>query len=357
MNTRQPSSEYKYLHIKHHSHQGYITTKFLTNIHILYPERLSGLINGTIPFFFNGEYTFEGITFFVVDQHKQGIQYLWFKSLDEYNTLCKLLQEKVDLLNPNKAFRIYRYNIRGGVYNQSGNLPQNVKLIGYDNYVSKICSDITLHIENTKFLDQLGESKSLNYLLKGDPGLGKTTLIINIARLMGMDVYIVNPSGISIDKFMEVFSPSTLRTHSLIIFEDFDRFLEELEVDSAFMSQILNCLNGLNDSKYAIRFFTGNNCKIIEDNSALISRMTRVFHFINATVEHYLEKLRYVIGQYEQFYDKHLNLSQEEMSRMTILANDKSLSLRTFSCILFNNIFKENFCEMFIKELEEYSNE
>ena len=58
-----------------------------------------------------------------------------------------------------------------------------------------------------------------------------------------------------------------------------NRCLTVDETDGAYMSDVLNTLDGVNSGSGVIRFFTGNECDKIFANKALMSRMTATFRF------------------------------------------------------------------------------
>jgi AAA+ superfamily predicted ATPase len=150
-------------------------------------------------------------------------------------------------------------------------------------YLAILETDITRHQRRKRFLKSIGENKSLNYLLYGLPGTGKTTLVRTLGSKLGFSIYIVNPNGIVESRLNDVLNPKSGSQPIILLFEDFDRFLEDPSPGkAALMSQILNSLDGLDglDSKSNVsRFFTGNNCEIIFKNTALNNRMCSRFKF------------------------------------------------------------------------------
>lgn len=114
------------------------------------------------------------------------------------------------------------------------------------------------------------------------------------------------------------------------------------------MSDLLNAIDGCESQSNVVRFFTGNDCKIIKENQALYSRMSAVFQFKGPVREMYDARIKAI--------DKELETKLSESPFYEELLDEmveSKMSLRELVLILVRSIFRENPCEKVLAEVKD----
>lgn len=212
-------------------------------------------------------------------------------------------------------------------------------LVGHGGVLKQVSEDIASRQKYHEFLQSIGEgSRSLNYVLYGPPGTGKTTAIRVAANKLQLPIYIVNPNAISPDAVDKALSPSDNKLKILLL-EDFDRFLETPSVKTSVMPQILNSLDGLDDNSNIIRFFSANNAQIIQDQPALLSRMTSSFYFGLPDVKMLQSKLNSFMSYYGKDWRTKFDPESKESNSFCQACVEHGVSFRVFSSFISQHLF------------------
>jgi len=282
---------------------------------------------------------------------------VWYKSRQERNEFMNELTEKynkklIKTTNqiPNK---IYEYINNCWILSTRYKPFPNFKLIGYENYLQTIQRDIQIHTSHIDQLREWGEEKSLNYLLYGPPGVGKTSLIRTLASLHDYSIFIVNPLNINPIYISQVLNPNVSNLDKnqikLLVFEDFDRFIENTTTaqnKSNVMSQILNALDGFNDNSTVIRFFTGNDYNKLVSNTALVNRMSEKFEFHYPCREDFKNK-------FSIFIKNKSNINQKKVDKfLDKVSNIQQLTLRPFVVYVIRYIFEKDYIDLLIQNIK-----
>lgn len=330
----------------------YLTTDcFLADLNLFYQPKETFQNNGGYLNSKTGLYRFDDIDVWIYNQSKQGFIYLYFKSDEEERQLDKIIQEKkqsqiAQITNP-----VYRYCSRGGwqMTDKYSIKDAENDIFGYDSYIEQVEKDISNHIKYNGFLQKLGEVRSINYLLYGPPGTGKTSLIRAVASKLGCAVFIVNAGNIKIEQIISVLSPANKAATpckiKLLLFEDFDRFLQQDKVDTV-ISGLLNTLDGFDDKGDTIRFFTANDKDAIFKNDALINRMSSKFEFYYPTIEIFRKKLY-------RFLSFHTTYDETKAEQFLQLVIKKNVTVRPFVNYVIRYLFESNCLDKMIENIGE----
>jgi SpoVK/Ycf46/Vps4 family AAA+-type ATPase len=314
-----------------------------------------GSTDGSIVFS-NGLYTIYGVELFVKSDEKEPYKaMLYFTSREEArkleNEFIRLYKEKeAKFTRP-----IYTLTRNGWYKSGSYDLYEEKNYLGYQSYIKRILKDADNLHKHSAFLDSIGEgNRSLNYLLYGAPGTGKTTLVKIIANQLRIPIYNVKGTDTFNFTISQLLTPK-IRDHYdhcddqktiIVLFEDFDRNITE---NRMAMDDILNALDGIQNSHNIIRFFTGNNCDVIFRNAALTSRFNYLFGYETPTADMMRHKLYSFLSVYTNC-DKDaiestldlvkINLFMDKIS--AIRKRTSELSLRTFANYVKLYIFNED---------------
>lgn len=325
---------------------------FLYDLEIYYPGNSIFDHNRDGKYFFSspkfGCYTIGDVKCYVSQADYMSIT-IDFLSGKEFKKIQKSIEKMKEESKAKIKFQIYRYSVLDNYWylDSSYKFKGTNELIGYDSYIENIEKDISNFTIHSDFLSSLGESKSLNYLLYGPPGTGKTTLIRTLASKHNYAIFIVNPNGLDYTHLVEILNPKMdIPGPKLLLFEDFDRFLEDGSKEIV-MSQILNSLDGLDDSSNIMRFFTGNNCEVIFKNKALINRMSAKFKFDYPTEPIFRAKLMRFMTYRKNPVD------EEKLKKFLDIIIGKKITMRPFVNYCIRYLFEDNYLDEMINHHEE----
>jgi DNA polymerase III delta prime subunit len=325
-----------------------------------------------------GEYEILGIKIFIVDRHIDGLAYTHFYSREECEKLYDIIYDLHDQKIESKSERMYSFDKSGWRYSNNYIAYDEKNYIGYKTYVDKIMQDVQSLSQNSEFLKSIGETNSsLNYLLYGAPGTGKTTLVKLIASKLRCPIYQVKSSNLANSNISVLLDPlsdfksklyndlnyielerkSKSKRYTIVLFEDFDRNIGENNIS---ISDILNALDGIQPNELYIRFFTGNNCEMIFDNIALTSRLNGIFKYDTPNISLLRNKLYKFLTYYAGSEDeveskldvKKINTFLRAISDLQ--KNSPNITIRSFSnyvrLYLFNT---DTYLDDMIKNIKE----
>lgn len=297
----------------------------------------------------SGPVKFGEIDGWVQNQEKQGFVCIWFKTQADYETVIDHVEKKKAGNLANVSHKLYRLDgHRGWVLSDRYADKKQVNFVGYDDYVRKLEKDIANYMLHHEYLKSVGENKSLNYLFYGKPGCGKTSLALLLASKFDYPIYVMN----DLSRSYSVLTP-TGPGMKILLFEDFDRYLSGKSSasannsisDSGHMSDILNSLDGVNSGDEIIRIFTGNDCKIIFENEALINRMSCCLKFDKPSRSMFEQKFKALLPNLDGVDDNKLQTLLDQV--------DGKVTLRPFVNYVIRYMFEENYLDDMIGNISE----
>lgn len=282
---------------------------------------------------------------FVINQMKQGYYYIYFKSKNDadeiYNNLLDIHKKK-EFVRQNP---IYKFNRMHSQWVQVSSYQQknSIDFIGYHHYLNLIIKDIDNYVKHSEFLKSIGEGyRTMNYLLFGPPGVGKTTLIKTLASIKNFPIYIVSATNFDSAKTLNPVNQAY--PLKIILIEDFDRCLEDPKHN---MSEILNSLDGIETSEGCIRFFTANNADIILNNKALINRMNSKFEFYYPNKEQFVNKINRLLTI-------KTDVDEDKKNKfIDSVVEKENITIRSFTNYIIRYLFDEDYLDKMIYNITE----
>jgi SpoVK/Ycf46/Vps4 family AAA+-type ATPase len=142
----------------------------------------------------------------------------------------------------------------------------------------------------------------------------------------------------------------------IILFEDFDRYLENRKEKGDNMAEILNALDGLQSSHGIIRFFTGNNVDLILSNKALVNRLNSKFLFNKPDRSQFENKLNTLLKYFNYVDKKELledHVNKDKLNTFIDKIMEKNITLRPFTNYVIRYLFDNEFFDNLLDNIDE----
>lgn len=198
--------------------------------------------------------------------------------------LNELIEGRNEEIQNNNSIYLYDYDVMGywAMINQI-NSKSYEKI--FNNEKKELHDDIELFLNNKDYYEERGIPYKRGYLLYGEPGNGKSTTILALAKKFHKDVFNLNISTIGTDNALKR-AFRNITSNSFILIEDIDASLNKRDdVNTVSFNTILNILDGALSKDNVCVFFTTNH---IEQLDAALLRCGRVdvkVEFNNPTKE------------------------------------------------------------------------
>jgi len=254
--------------------------------------------------------------------------YLFHRTRDAYALMHYLAQKHLPLLKLDQT-RIALYTWINGNWLGPEYSKKTSEFYGMETEFEAIASDHDIVCNRQALANKLGAMSGLNYLLYGEPGTGKTTFVMTVARRLGIKrVYVVKAEDMVDSKVMERCLNPRTDAKRIVIVEDFDRYLQD--IGEKKMSALLNSLEGVCDGSGIFRFFSANFPEVVEGSTgALVSRFSRFIEFPLPDVSTITKYLKSVLcGEYEEDESTILEASEDFVAHRRTIRDIQKLLLR-----------------------------
>lgn len=172
--------------------------------------------------------------------------------------------------------------------------------------LDELLADVHNFIQSEGWYRRLGIPYRRGYLLYGEPGTGKTSLIKGIASLLDKPLYIIGQQAFDLNSTMTS-AFQDIPAGSMVVLEDFDRLFMKTKASlKPSMGTLLNQLDGLEAKEGMMIFITANHRSVFDAALERPGRIDRKFYigymgwasackmFINFYGDEYLQQFESV---------------------------------------------------------------
>lgn len=176
-------------------------------------------------------------------------------------------------------------------------------LIYQEDYVGDVINDINKFLESRDWYDNFGVPWRRGFLLYGEPGNGKTSIIESVAGILGKNIYYTSLNkDVDDEDLQDAFS--RVPNGEIIVIEEIDTVFDkrkESEDTAVTFGGFLNSLDGLVAKDGQIVFMTTNHKEKLDPALIRPGRADRHFYIGNATKEQAKKMfLRFFPGEEEK---------------------------------------------------------
>jgi len=141
-----------------------------------------------------------------------------------------------------------------------------------------LVKDLETFLSSKEKYEKRGLCFKRSYLLHGEPGTGKTSIIKALALKYNLDIFMVDLSMVkNNDELLQCIEAIETESSYILLFEDLDRTAMFSNPEKSTITQdcLLNILDGVGEARNRITFMTTNNLAVITAFPAL-SRFGRI---------------------------------------------------------------------------------
>ena len=220
---------------------------------------------------------YKGKILFVNLQRQEG-QQTYFEKIDLYISYIgspdiaeELVEEAYKMSSGRGTTKIYIYNCGWSYLNTK--TKRDIDSVFWNaGEKESLINDLQKFYHNKKAYIDLGMPYKRGYLLYGEPGTGKTSMVFSLAGLFDKNISIINLSTISDDnELLKAFS--CVPNDSILLLEDIDLIFQKLqdketkenEKNMITFSGVLNALDGITYKEGLVTFLTTNHIDRLDE--------------------------------------------------------------------------------------------
>ncbi len=203
--------------------------------------------------------------------------------------ITDLLAEAQAAANPKdeKLIKIYKTDYDQWAIIRKQDKRSLESVILRDKHEETLLKDVETFLGAKEWYIQNGVPYRRGYLLYGQPGNGKTSVIAAIASKLDLNICVLNLSSSYLDDEILLHLFSEVPENSLVLIEDIDCVFVQRETDQKRItfSGLLNAIDGITATEGRIVFMTTNHKEVLDPALIRPGRCDLEVEFTNATVE------------------------------------------------------------------------
>lgn len=191
----------------------------------------------------------------------------------------------------------------------------------------EILEDSRNFFNNSEWYSKLGIPHRRGYLLHGEPGTGKTSIIRGIAGELGLGIVVISLNKKDLDDagLMSLFS--MVPRNSCVILEDIDCLFEKRDGNESrvTLSGLLNAIDGVASSEGYLLFMTTNHPELLDPALTRPGRIDRRFHIGYAEAGQAARYFEHFYGS--EYFELALKFGDEVGNRKVTMAEIQNILL------------------------------
>lgn len=210
---------------------------------------------------------------------------------------------------------------------------------------TNLLDDVDYFIKNEKYYIEHGIPYKRNYVLYGEPGTGKTSLIKVLAAKHNIPIFIINftvlKSESQFSQLIDEIEEFTLNKLHMVIFEDIEKSGFFNRYDDRPNYNLINSLDGVDEHYGRINILTANDLSVLERDPALLraGRIDRIIYVTYCTHQQLIGILQLYFGEFKDKLNENIVITPSILIQIIHCYNDINKVLKIINHIVKFNKF------------------